>query len=196
MTMPYVVEPRHDTAVYNAKMGIWLFLASELMLFGSLFSSYVLLRAGSAHWPVQSRVMDLPIGTANTVVLIISSLTMVLSWVSLKGQDFKKFRMYLGATISLGIVFLLFKSIEYGMHWRDGLYPRTSVFLAIYYLMTGLHALHVIGGVIVNAYFLGPGSRLWDSSPRQFTNRIEVAGLYWHFVDIVWIILFTTLYLL
>ena len=194
--VPYLVQARPDTTVYNAKMGIWLFLASEVMLFGALFSSYILLRAGAAHWPNQSVVMDLRIGTTNTLVLIVSSMTMVMSWASLKEKDLRKFRMYLGATIFLGFAFLFFKTIEYGVHFRDGLFPKTNVFLAIYYLTTGLHALHVTGGIIVNSYFIGPGSRLWQTCPEQFTNRIEVAGLYWHFVDIVWILLFTTHYLL
>ena len=76
------------------------------------------------------------------------------------------------------------------------LYPSTSTYLAIYFTLTGLHALHIIGGVIVNSYFWGPGSKMWQSDPQRFTNRIEVAGLYWHFVDLVWIFLFPILYLL
>ena len=194
--MPFLIMPRSDTAVYNAKMGIWLFLASEVMLFGSLFSSYILLRAGAPQWPIQAQVMNLPLGTTNTLVLIISSMSMVMAWASLKVNDFQQFRLYMSATILLGILFLFFKSLEYGAHIREGLFPRTSVFLAVYYLTTGLHALHVLGGIIVNSYLLGPGSRLWGIKPGQFTNRVEVAGLYWHFVDVVWIILFTTLYLL
>ena len=194
--VPYLVEPRFDTGEYNAKLGIWLFLASEIMLFGAFFSSYLFLRAQAVNWPVESSLMNVPIGTANTLVLIVSSMTMVMSWASLKLNDFRKFKIYLSATILLGFVFLCFKVVEYGQHFSHHLFPATSTYLALYYLMTGVHALHVTGGMIVNGYFLGPGSRLWSKRPEQFTNRIEVAGLYWHFVDIVWIMLFTTIYLL
>ncbi|KKN94876.1 hypothetical protein LCGC14_0182030, partial [marine sediment metagenome] len=76
------------------------------------------------------------------------------------------------------------------------LYPSTSTFLAIYFTITGLHGLHIIGGLIVNGYFLGPGSKMWATDPERFTNRIEIAGLYWHFVDLVWIFLFPVFYLL
>jgi len=76
------------------------------------------------------------------------------------------------------------------------MFPATSTYLAIYFTLTGLHALHIIGGVIVNFYFWGPGIKMWQSDPERFTNRIEVAGLYWHFVDLVWIFLFPVLYLL
>ena len=74
--------------------------------------------------------------------------------------------------------------------------PSTHNFYATYFVLTGLHALHVVGGLIVNAYFWGPGAKMWETNPEQFTNRIEIAGLYWHFVDIVWIFLFPTIYLL
>jgi cytochrome c oxidase subunit III len=195
-TVPYLIEPRFDTGEYNAKIGIWLFLASEVMLFGAFFSSYIFLRAGSGNWPVESGIMNVPIGTANTLVLIISSMTMVMSWASLKLKNFAKFKMYLGWTVFLGFVFLALKTFEYGQHFHNQLFPATSTYLALYYLMTGVHALHVAAGIIVNSYFLGAGSRLWLIRPEQFANRIEIAGLYWHFVDVIWILLFTTIYLL
>jgi cytochrome c oxidase subunit III len=193
---PYTVEPRADTGVYNAKLGVWLFLASEVMLFGALFSSYVLLRVGSGYWPRESDIMNVPIGAANTIVLIASSMTMVMSWASLKLNSFSRFKLFQGLTILLAFVFLTLKFFEYGEHFKAHLYPSTSIFLALYYLMTGLHALHVVGGIIVNGYLWGPGSRMWQTDPGRLTNRVEVAGLYWHFVDIVWIFLLPTLYLL
>ncbi|MDD5730123.1 MAG: heme-copper oxidase subunit III [Candidatus Omnitrophica bacterium] len=193
---PYTVEERPDTGVYNAKMGIWLFLASEVMLFGALFSSYILLRVGSDSWPRESLIMNVPVGAANTVVLIASSMTMVMSWASLKLKNFKRFKMFQGLTVLLAFLFLALKFIEYSGHFSKHLFPQTGIFWALYYLMTGLHALHVTGGIIVNGYFWGPGSRMWFDEPERFTNRIEVAGLYWRCVDIVWIFLLPTLYLL
>jgi len=195
-TIPYTVEIRKDTGLYNAKLGIWLFLASEVMLFGALFSSYVLLRIGATEWPSGSSLLNVPIGAFNTVVLIASSVTMVLSWASLKDNKYGKFKLYLGLTILLALLFLVVKGFEYNAKFHHHYYPKTSTFLAIYFTLTGLHALHIIGGVIVNAYFWGPGSKMWQKDPERFINRIEVAGLYWHFVDLVWIFLFPILYLL
>jgi len=195
--IPYTVEPREDTGLYNAKFGIWLFLASEVMLFGALFSTYVLLRMGAgANWPLGSSILNVPIGTFNTVVLITSSVTMVLSWVALKEQNLKKFKGFMGLTILLALGFLVVKGFEYNSKFSHHMYPSTSTYLAIYFALTGLHALHIIGGIIVNAYMWGPGSKMWQNDPERFTNRIEVAGLYWHFVDLVWIFLFPVLYLL
>ncbi len=196
MEIPYTVEARPDTGLHNAKLGIWLFLASEVMLFGALFSSYVLLRVSAPVWPHGSRILNVPLATLNTVVLISSSVTMVMSWASLKMHDLKKYRMYMGLTVLAALIFLVVKFFEYEEHISIGELPSHSTFFAIYFTLTGLHGLHVIGGIIVNSYFLGPGSRMWSSEPERFTNRVEVAGLYWHFVDLVWIFLFPVLYLL
>lgn len=196
MQVPYTVETRSDTGLFNAKLGIWLFLSSEVMLFGALFSSYILLRVGADTWPHGYEHLNIPLGTVNTAVLITSSVTMVMSWASLMMKDFAKYRRYLGATILLAVVFLVIKGFEYAAKFEHGLYPSTSTYFAIYFTLTGLHGLHVIGGIIVNAYFWGPGSKMWKTDPERFTHRIEIAGLYWHFVDIVWIFLFPTLYLL
>jgi cytochrome c oxidase subunit III len=196
MEIPYTVEARPDTGLYNAKLGIWLFLASEVMLFGALFSSYILLRTGAPTWPMGREILNVPLATVNTVALIGSSVTMVMAWASLKLKDFGKYRLYMGGTLLLAFVFLVIKYFEYSAKLSHHLYPSTNTFLAIYFTLTGLHGLHVIGGMIVNGYFWGPGAKLWKTQPERFTNRIEIAGLYWHFVDLVWIFLFPTLYLL
>jgi len=196
MDIPYTSTARPDTGLYNAKVGIWLFLASEVMLFGALFSSYVLLRVGAPTWPHGSDLLNVPLATINTVVLISSSVTMVMSWASLMMKDFRKYRMYMGTTILLAVVFLVIKYFEYTAKFSHHIFPSTDTFYAIYFTLTGLHGLHIIGGIIVNAYLWGPGSRMWKTDPQRFTNRVEVAGLYWHFVDLVWIFLFPVLYLL
>ncbi|MCH7575018.1 MAG: heme-copper oxidase subunit III [Candidatus Marinimicrobia bacterium] len=194
--IPYTVEAREDTGMNNAKLGIWLFLASEVMLFGGLFSAYVFLRLGAPAWPEGGSILSVPIATFNTLILIGSSVTMVFSWTALKENDFGKYRLYLGVTILLALLFLAVKSFEYSEKFSHHLYPSSSTFMAIYFTLTGLHALHILGGIIVNGYFWGPGSKMWTSDPERFTNRIEIAGLYWHFVDLVWIFLFPVLYLL
>jgi cytochrome c oxidase subunit III len=196
IVIPYNVEERPDTGLYNAKFGVWLFLASEVMLFGALFSSYVLLRAGSPRWEHGADFLNVPLATLNTMVLIASSVTMVMSWAALHQKNFGKYKLFMGLTFLCGCGFLVIKYFEYAAKFEHGLFPSTSIFLAIYFTMTGLHGLHVIGGMIVNGYLWGPGSKMWLTEPQRFTNRVEVAGLYWHFVDLVWIFLFPTLYLL
>jgi heme/copper-type cytochrome/quinol oxidase subunit 3 len=196
MEIPYTVEVRPDTGLSNGKLGVWLFLASEVMLFGALFSSYIILRVGSTQWPHGSEELSVPLAAFNTVVLITSSVTMVMAWASLKMQNFAKFRLNLGLTILLALTFLVVKFFEYEHHLVAGEGPWHNVYYGIYFTMTGLHGLHVVGGIIVNSYLWGPGAKMWKTQPERFTNRIEIAGLYWHFVDLVWIFLFPVLYLL
>ena len=210
MEIPYTTEVRPDTGLTNPKLGIWLFLASEVMLFGSLFSSYALLRSGASTWPVQHEVLSVPLAALNTVVLIASSVTMVMAWASLAPHtaavragdretgalSLKRYRLFMGLTLLGGAIFLVVKTIEYSEKFSHHLYPATNNFLGLYFTLTGLHAVHVIVGMIVNGYLWGPGARMWRSEPERFANRIEVAGIYWHFVDVVWIFLFPVLYLL
>jgi heme/copper-type cytochrome/quinol oxidase subunit 3 len=215
MEIPFTVEERADTGLYNGKLGIWLFLASEVMLFGALFSSYVLLRTGDPgfmtvphelaehlgghaargvlRWPDE---LNVPIAFINTLVLIFSSVTIVMSWISLRLKEIGKYRLWMGITLLCAIAFLALKGVEYGQKIEHHLLPQTANFLAIYFTLTGLHALHVIGGIVVNGYLWGPGAKMFKTEPERFTHRVETAGLYWHFVDLVWIFLFPALYLL
>jgi heme/copper-type cytochrome/quinol oxidase subunit 3 len=196
---PYTVEERPETGLNNSKLGIWVFLASEVMLFGGLFSAYVFLRMAApagefAYWGSK---LSIPMATVNTLVLISSSVTVIMSWASLKMKDFEKYKMYMGLTLLCALIFLFIKYFEYTGKFHHGIYPSSSTFMAIYFTLTGLHGLHIIGGMIVMGYFWLPaGNKMWHSEPEHFTNRIEVAGLYWHFVDLVWIFLFPVLYLL
>jgi heme/copper-type cytochrome/quinol oxidase subunit 3 len=197
MQIPYTVAERPDTGLYNAKLGIWLFLASEVMLFGALFSSYILLRTGGGEgFLVGQDELNVPLAFVNTLVLIFSSVTIVMSWASLRLGNFAKYRLWMGMTILCAFAFMGIKAVEYGGKFAHHLYPSTSNFLAIYFTLTGLHALHVVGGLIVNGYLWGPGAKMVASDPQRFINRVETAGLYWHFVDLVWIFLFPSLYLL
>jgi heme/copper-type cytochrome/quinol oxidase subunit 3 len=354
MEIPYAVTARPDTGLYNAKVGIWLFLASEVMLFGGLFAGYVFLRLGSepGHWP--HGLLNVPVGTMNTFILIGSSVTVVFAWAALKMRRFSQYRFFMGLTIACGVVFLIVKlcvewpqkfthfgayikpdalekyeqylgnhrlnelkreprveitghleeaevSIENQVHkWEvhsaghltdeinheiEGLRaerlkeelakkktelghdlsskdrenvetsvakwvpqtkivafrmkldtisadpdnphndrpaflprplsdkeavihgedvsfwsafaPKHSSYFAVYFTITGLHGLHVLGGVIVFIYFMLPVStRIYQRNPEHLTNRVEVAGLFWHFVDLVWIFVFPIFYLL
>jgi heme/copper-type cytochrome/quinol oxidase subunit 3 len=207
IVIPYRTEPHPLTGVTSGKLGIWLFLASEVMLFGALFSSYVLLRvgAGDAAWPSGVEAgLNVPIGTFNTLVLITSSITMVMSWASLKMGNPGAFRLYLSATAGLGLLFLVVKGFEYSGKFGHGIFPSTgwpeasdpSTFYALYFTLTGLHALHVLLGILANLWLLIWGLALFKTEPERFAGRVEIAGLYWHFVDLVWIFLFPVLYLL
>jgi cytochrome c oxidase subunit 3 len=122
--------------------------------------------------------------------------TMVVAWAQLKMGKFAKGRLYVVVTAVLALVFLVNKYFEYAAHFSRGEGPWHSTFLAIYFTLTGLHGLHILGGIVVMAYLVGPGAKLWQRNSEHYTNRIEYTGLYWHFVDLVWIFLFPVLYLL
>jgi len=328
MEIPYNVSARPDTGLYNAKLGIWLFLASEVMLFGGLFSAYVFLRLGAepGYWP--HGLLNVPVGTFNTAVLIASSVTVVLAWASLKMRQFFQYKLYMGLTILCGLLFLIIKlayewpekfnhfgifvqksavekyepylgnqflaelrkqpryeiaghlvdapagspyeamakknaehfrhdlhekgvhgehapvvttdatddyviqmdannaeadtkeGVEYGsrphflprsfsdktavikasdVESASPFVPRHSSYFSCYFLITGLHGLHVLAGIIVFVYFwlnIPGGAKLYRTNPEHLANRVEVAGLFWHFVDLVWIFVFPIFYLL
>jgi heme/copper-type cytochrome/quinol oxidase subunit 3 len=196
MEIPYVVKTRPDTGLTNSKLGIWLFLASEVMLFGALFATYIMLRMGDPNWPLGMQYLDVKMATINTVVLITSSVTMVMAWASLAKRNYKSYQMFIFATVALGLVFMFIKYLEYTAKFDHHYYPSTHTFLAIYFTLTGLHGLHVLGGMVVNAYFGLFGRKMFDENPEWLTNRVENSGLFWHFVDLVWIFLFPILYLL
>lgn len=314
--VPYTVSARPDTGLYSAKLGIWLFLASEVMLFGGLFSAYIFLRLGAepGYWP--TGLLNVPVGTINTAVLIASSVTVVFAWASLKTREFLKYKFYMAITILCGLFFLCVKLTyewpakfdHFGVfikqsaahkyvaflgnnelkdgreprweisghlmhapkgspyteqaernagahaahggphgaetHLGDNDYeivvdavnadpnapenekpsfwprplsekravihsedvesaspflPRHSTYFATYFLITGLHGLHVLGGILVFLYLWLPfkgGASLYKTDPDHLANRVEIAGLFWHFVDLVWIFVFPIFYLL
>ena len=291
MEIPYTVSTRPDTGLWNAKIGIWLFLASEVMLFGGLFSAYVFLRldAPPGMWP--HGLLNVPVGTFNTAVLIISSVTVVLAWAALKMRRYNAYWWYMLLTILCGIIFLVVKLayewpqkfVHFGAYIKPaalekyeqylgnkrleekGLPPRLeisghlenhaaltdpnikeyeialdpvnadpdspehdrphflyvpptekigkidkadveritsfgpwhSAYFASYFTITGLHGLHVLGGVLVFIYMWLPVSKkVYQRNPEHLANRVEVSGLFWHFVDLVWIFVFPLFYLL
>lgn len=197
MEIPYTVEERPDTGFNNATLGIWLFLSSEIMLFGALFSSYILLRSSAAHWPSGASELNIPLATLNTFILVFSSIAVVFAWAGIRQGNLGQFKKWMGVSLLCGLGFLIIKSIEYNIEFTHHNFPSTSTFLALYFTMTALHAMHIIGGLIVNGYLWGPGSKMFKEDPNHFSHRVEVAGIYWHFVDLLWIILlFPTLYLL
>jgi len=198
MEIPYTVEAHPETGLNNGKIGIWLFLTSEVMLFGALFATFIMLRIGADDWPhlKAEAELNIPLATVNTIVLITSSVTMVMAWASLMRRQLDRYRLFMLATVGFGCVFLVIKYFEYTAKFAHHHYPSTNTFLAIYFTMTGLHALHVIGGMAFNFYYAVPGAKLWHKNPQWLTDRVEHSGLFWHFVDLVWIFLFPVFYLL
>ena len=342
MQIPYETTARPDTGLYNAKLGIWLFLASEVMLFGGLFSAYIFLRMGAddGYWP--HGLLNVPVGTMNTAILIASSVTVVLAWAALKMRQWAQYKLYMGITIVCALLFLLVKvayewpqkfdhfgafikkdkwekyeeqlgnkhlahkklapraeitghleaaevsgdkekidafaakhhlEVEagHGAHGAEPVFvvkpkdhahgirpgivedllhatgakivafevkmdrvnaeptneeydkphfwppkpsdkevkidaedvsswsafvPKHSAYFAVYFTITGLHGLHVLGGAIVFIYFFFCGEKLYRKNPEHMANRVEVSGLFWHFVDLVWIFVFPIFYLL
>jgi len=194
--IPYSVEPRADTGVTNATLGMWLFIASEVMLFGSLFSSYALLRTGDATWPDQGAILNVPLASANTLVLLASSAAMIVARRSLMADRLDAFRRAFGVVVLLGCVFLGVKGLEYADEIGRGLRPATNNFMGLYFTLTGLHALHVAGGLLVNAWLTVTAPRTWMERPARLKNRVRAAATYWNFIDVIWLVMFVTLYLL
>jgi len=185
-------ESQEFTAQPLGKVGVWWFLASEIMVFGGLIGSYILSRIAAGGWAAERAHVNTRIAIINTIVLVTSSFTIVKAHAAAEADDCRRTRRFMLATVLLGCTFLCIKGFEYSREIEHGFTPATSLFWSFYYTMTGLHGLHVLVGIIINfALFLAVGGAGW---PR-IKHRIEYAGLYWHFVDVVWIFLFPLLYL-
>ena len=185
--------PSTVTGIPNGKLGMWVFLASEVMFFTGLIGAYVVLWLGHPNWPGSEGHLSAAIGTVNTLALICSSTTLVMALAASEGGATSALRAWLLATIGLGSLFLVIKGFEYAAKFSHHILPSTNIFWSCYFALTGFHALHVLGGIVFNLIVLG-----WTFRPTVWharRHRLELAGLYWHFVDIVWIFLFPLLYL-
>jgi cytochrome c oxidase subunit III len=196
MEIPYAIKVRRDTGMNNVRLGLWLFLASEVMLFGGLISAYAFLRAGAPAGEFGQSLSEVPLAGFNTLLLLASSVTITLSVLAARSHAPAHHRLFLGINILLGAAFILVKYVDYSQKWSHGLYPSTSTYLAIFFTLTGVHALHVIGGLVVNSYLWLSSRRLWQTDPDRLFSRISAAAVYWNFVDAVWLVLFVLLYLL
>ena len=179
---------RHDTNLDSVTLGFWLFIASEVMLFGALFSSYTLLRVSATDWPAAGTALNLTLGTANTALLLM--LTGIAIRVGRARPSAS--RGLLLVMSALAIVFLAIKTLEYRAEWSLGQVPATSTFMAMYYTLTGVHALHVVGGILANLWVMaGTGS----VSETMTAGRLQALSRYWVLVDLVWLAIFVGLYL-
>ena len=190
--------------VSNAKLAMWLFLATEIMFFMGLISTYIVLRYGGFGWPTAEEAhVNAHIGAANTIVLIVSSVTVVLALSATRRGDSVRVQLFLTATIALGFAFMFIKAFEYVGKYSHGIFPGMvpehplpggNLFPSTYFTLTGFHALHVIAGIIMLSTLLVM-SLVGRLGPDR-AERVELIGLYWHLVDIVWIFLFPLIYLL
>jgi cytochrome c oxidase subunit 3 len=187
--IPHTTDPRADTGVTNVTLGIWLFLASEVMLFGSLFSAYALLRTSATAWPDGFHTLGVRLAFANTGVLVLAS---GLVWGARNGLSVHPVRLRLAFSTTLAVVFLVLKGVEYREHLAFGLTPSASTFLAAYFTLTGLHGLHVAGGAIANIWVVSGTSNM---SADLTAGRVRALALYWLFVDVVWLVILTLFYL-
>jgi heme/copper-type cytochrome/quinol oxidase subunit 3 len=192
----YDIVARPDTGVSNVTLGMWLFIASEVMLFGGLFSAYVLLRSGAAEWPLGREVLDVGRGAVNTVVLLASAACVRAAHAASLHTSVRRVRWMLAAASAFGLAFLGFKSAEYASEIDRGMTAASSTFAALYYLLTAVHAVHVLGGVAMLLWCAGAGTRSTAGNVARFTNRIAALKLYWYFVDVIWLVIFILLYLL
>jgi len=188
-----------------SKTGMWLFLFTEMLLFGGLFVVYSVYRFRNAvAFHLAARELNVAIGTINTIILLISSTTIAMSITAIQKKNKKLALLLLGITIFLGLAFLVNKYFEWGEHIKEHIYPGSAVlalrgqgdilFYGLYFFMTGLHALHIIIGLI----FIGVITTLISRDKINSDNFVllENSGLYWHLVDLIWIFLFPLFYLI
>ena len=192
--MSHVGVERTATGVPNRKLGIWLFLASECMFFGALIATYLVYQGQSLVGPYPEDLFNIPLTTVSTFVLLMSSLAMVLAVSASQRQDMRGTRIWLGVTAGMGLIFLGFQAYEYAHFIQAGLTLSVNLFGSTFYVLTGIHGTHVLIGVVWLLSLLVHTLRPLDRSRRALD--IEIAGLYWHFVDVVWIVIFTVIYLL
>jgi heme/copper-type cytochrome/quinol oxidase subunit 3 len=195
-------HPPTNTGTDNRKLLMWFFLGSECLFFGSLIATYLVFKGDSLVGPFphetngEHGILDIPLTSTSTFVLLMSSLTMVLAVYGAQHHLQKMMKLSLLATVVLGLAFLGFQAYEF-RHFAEhyGLYLDTNIFGTTFYVMTGFHGTHVAIGVIYLASLL-LGSFRRSGLGADAGDHVEIAGLYWHFVDIVWIVIFTVVYLI
>jgi cytochrome c oxidase subunit 3/cytochrome o ubiquinol oxidase subunit 3 len=201
-TLAAHAEEEHatTTGLTHRKMLMWAFLASDCLFFGSLISVYMIYRGRDATLPnfdphlTPHRILDIPYTSVSAFVLLMSSLTMVLALSAIQRGNHRGLRVWLAATALLGSVFVGGQVYEFTNFFNEGLTPTTNLFGTTFFVLTGFHGTHVTIGIIIllSLWVLSMMGKL----PAHDSETVEIAGLYWHFVDIVWIVIFTLVYLL
>ena len=183
-----------STGLSNNKMGMWMFLGSECLLFGGLISTYMLYRGRVSSGPQPNNIFDIPFTSVSSFILLMSSLTMVLAVSSAQRKDDRNTNLWLTITALLGATFVGGQVYEFTAFYREGLGFTTSLFGSSFYALTGFHGVHVSVGIIMLIALVGMIRN--NRIPGDKAEVVELIGLYWHFVDIIWIIIFTLVYLI
>ncbi len=188
-------ENTSEQGLQTAKLGIWAFLATEVLLFGGLFTAYSVFRVSQPQmFHAEYLKLNRVFGAVNTVVLICSSLTVALGIAAIRQGKQRMLKVCLFLTLLLAATFLGVKYAEYSEHFASNQFPGTNNFFSLYYMMTGLHAIHVFAGMCALTTMLVLSFR--GKFSVGYHSPVEITGLYWHFVDLVWIYLFPLLYLI
>ena len=193
----HIFESEHEatsTGLPNTKLAMWIFLASDCLLFGALISTYVLYRGASIKGPYPSDVFDIPYTSVSSFVLLASSLTMVLALAAIQRGDQGQMRVWLLATALLGATFVGGQVYEFTTFADEGLTLTTNLFSTTFYVLTGFHGTHVAIGILMLLSLLVMS--FTGKITQQNSLSVELVGLYWHFVDSVWIVIFTIVYLI
>lgn len=184
-----IATTRSATGIPTGRLAVWWVIASEIVIFGGVLGSYLMNRITHTEWSYQSAHTNTVAGAINTFVLLTSSLFAVLAHQAAEHKDGKKAARFLMFTVLGGLMFLVIKSIEWTHEIQSGFTITSSTFWSFYYTAAGLHGLHVIAGMIIMLFVAS------DAAKGKELQRVENIGLYWHFVDIVWIFLFPLLYI-
>ena len=189
-----LTHPVTSTGVSNEKIAMWAFLGSECLLFGALISTYILYRGRSLVGPYPHQVYDIPYTSVSSFVLLMSSLTMVLALAAIQRHDQRRMRVWLLTTALLGSVFVGGQVYEFTVFYRAGLSLHENLFGSSFFVLTGFHGAHVTIGILMllSLFAISMKGKL---APNK-VETVELIGLYWHFVDVVWIVIFTVIYLI
>jgi cytochrome c oxidase subunit 3/cytochrome o ubiquinol oxidase subunit 3 len=183
-----------STGLSNVKLGMWAFLGSECLLFGALISTFILYHGRQVTGPTPQELYDIPFTSVSSFVLLMSSLTMALAVASIRRGDHPKTRAWLMATALLGMAFISGQVYEFTRFVQEGMTIKTNVISSSFFTLTGFHGVHVTGGIIMLLSLVGMS--MDHRLPTEKAEAVELVGLYWHFVDIVWIVIFTVVYLI
>lgn len=194
MTIHAAAQHHTSTGLDSRKMAFWTFIGSECLLFGSLISTYLVYKGQSVVGPTTREILNIPVTTVSTFDLLMSSLAMVLALAAVTRGDRAWARVWLGTTALLGAIFLGFQVYEFTTFVHEGLTLQTNLFGSTFFVLTGFHGGHVLIGVVWLLTLL-VRSFQGKLEPEKAMN-VEIAGLYWHFVDVVWIVIFTVVYLI
>jgi heme/copper-type cytochrome/quinol oxidase subunit 3 len=192
--MSHALAHQTSTGLDNKKLAFWLFISSECLLFGTLIATYLVYEGRSVSGPTTHEILNIPLTSVSTFVLLMSSLAMVLALAAVVRGDKVWARIWLATTASLGMVFLGFQAYEFTQFVHEGLTLQVNLFGSTFFVLTGFHGGHVFVGVLwlLTLLFRSFQGKL---GPDKALN-VELAGLYWHFVDVVWIVIFTVVYLI